>query len=129
MEQLRAAIHAGKEGRGGWLELAEQYGGLVKPDIVFFGESLPKRFRELRKVDLPAAQVLIIMGTSLQVTPFCDLVHDAPPTCPRLLCNMELVGMRDVRERRNGGLGLLCGEVSFITGVHAKIGATQRLEY
>jgi NAD-dependent deacetylase sirtuin 2 len=28
----------GKEGPGGWLELAERYGGLVKPDIVFFGE-------------------------------------------------------------------------------------------
>jgi NAD-dependent deacetylase sirtuin 2 len=84
--------------------------GLVKPDIVFFGESLPRRFVEKRLQDLPEAEVLIIMGTSLQVTPFCELIHDAPPTCPRLLVNMELVGMRDVRERRNNGVGLLCGE-------------------
>ena len=38
LEQLRTAIQAGKEGPGGWLELAERHGGLVKPDIVFFGE-------------------------------------------------------------------------------------------
>lgn len=38
IEQLRTAIQAGKEGPGGWLELAELHGGLVKPDIVFFGE-------------------------------------------------------------------------------------------
>ena len=43
VEQLRAAIHAGREGRGGWLELGAQYGGPVKPDIVFFGEELPPR--------------------------------------------------------------------------------------
>ena len=28
VEQLRAAIHAGKEGRGGWLELA-----VLEPDM------------------------------------------------------------------------------------------------
>ena len=81
--------------------------GLVKPDIVFFGEGLPERFREKRTYDLPSAEILIIMGTSLEVSPFCELVHDVPATCPRLLLNMELVGQRDRRERRNGGS--VCG--------------------
>ena len=31
-------FQAGKDGPGGWLRLADRYGGLVKPDIVFFGE-------------------------------------------------------------------------------------------
>ena len=40
--------------------------GYVKPDVVFFGEPLPDTFRLLEK-DLRAADLLIILGTSLQV--------------------------------------------------------------
>ena len=40
--------------------------GVVKPDIVFFGEMLPSRFH-LCESDLPQAGLLIIMGTSLEV--------------------------------------------------------------
>ena len=38
IEEVRAAIAQGKEGEEGWLAMAERHGGLVKPDIVFFGE-------------------------------------------------------------------------------------------
>lgn len=41
-------------------------GGIMKPDIVFFGESLPERFL-LHVVDFPTADLLLILGTSLQV--------------------------------------------------------------
>ena len=41
--------------------------GLVKPDIVFFGEDLPKRFYYYLK-DFPQADMLIVMGTSLEVS-------------------------------------------------------------
>uniref|UniRef100_A0A8C2XCA6 NAD-dependent protein deacetylase sirtuin-2 n=1 Tax=Cyclopterus lumpus TaxID=8103 RepID=A0A8C2XCA6_CYCLU len=47
---------------------------LVKPDIVFFGESLPVRFFTSMKMDFPRCDLLIIMGTSLQVQPFAGLV-------------------------------------------------------
>lgn len=40
--------------------------GIVKPDIVFFGEPLPQRFL-LHLADFPMADVLLILGTSLQV--------------------------------------------------------------
>lgn len=40
--------------------------GIVKPDIVFFGEPLPQRFL-LHVADFPMADVLLILGTSLQV--------------------------------------------------------------
>lgn len=40
--------------------------GIMKPDIVFFGESLPERFF-LHMVDFPTADLLLILGTSLQV--------------------------------------------------------------
>lgn len=40
--------------------------GIVKPDIVFFGELLPQRFM-LHVVDFPMADLLLILGTSLEV--------------------------------------------------------------
>lgn len=46
--------------------------GLVKPEIVFFGEALPSEFFEARSV--PAeADLIIVMGTSLTVHPFAAL--------------------------------------------------------
>lgn len=38
----------------------------VKPDVVFFGEDLPQKYF-LHTNDFPKADLLIIMGTSLQV--------------------------------------------------------------
>jgi NAD-dependent SIR2 family protein deacetylase len=66
-------------------------GGLVKPDIVFFGEGLPKRFFDCIP-DLQKADVLIVMGTSLQVHPFASLIDRVPSSCPRVLINLERVG-------------------------------------
>ncbi|XP_063108093.1 NAD-dependent protein deacetylase sirtuin-3, mitochondrial isoform X3 [Cavia porcellus] len=40
--------------------------GIVKPDIVFFGEPLPERFL-LHVLDFPMADLLLILGTSLEV--------------------------------------------------------------
>lgn len=53
--------------------------GLVKPDIVFFGESLPARFFQYMPTDFSKADLLIVMGTSLTVQPFASLIgshHD-----------------------------------------------------
>ncbi|KAG7277032.1 hypothetical protein CRUP_025442 [Coryphaenoides rupestris] len=43
-------------------------------NIVFFGESLPVRFFTSMKMDFPQCDLLIVMGTSLQVQPFAGLV-------------------------------------------------------
>lgn len=40
--------------------------GVVKPDIVFFGEQLPQRFL-LHLADFPMADLLFVIGTSLEV--------------------------------------------------------------
>ncbi|KAI0057778.1 NAD-dependent deacetylase sirtuin-2 [Artomyces pyxidatus] len=75
----------------GGIPRCERCHGLVKPDIVFFGESLPDSFSrsipELRKADL-----LIIMGTSLTVHPFASLAGMVPRNCPRVLINLDQVG-------------------------------------
>ncbi|KEF54436.1 NAD-dependent histone deacetylase SIR2 [Exophiala aquamarina CBS 119918] len=65
--------------------------GLVKPDIVFFGEALPEAFH--RKRGLPArADLAIVMGTSLTVQPFASLPSFVREETPRVLINLERVG-------------------------------------
>lgn len=66
-------------------------GGLVKPDIVFFGEALPESFHQSR--NLPAqADLAIVMGTSLTVQPFASLPSFVREETPRLLINRERAG-------------------------------------
>jgi len=67
-------------------------GGYVKPDIVFFGESLPERFFDCMMSDFPECDLLIIIGTSLTVQPFASLTERVGQECPRLLINMEKAG-------------------------------------
>ncbi|KAF8843348.1 NAD-dependent deacetylase sirtuin-2 [Paxillus ammoniavirescens] len=71
----------------------ERCNGLVKPNIVFFGEALPKRFYEAAcSLELKAdANLLIVMGTSLTVHPFASMV-DRVKGCPRVLINLDEVG-------------------------------------
>ncbi|KAF8676539.1 sirtuin family Class I subfamily [Rhizoctonia solani] len=66
-------------------------GGLVKPDIVFFGESLPERFHESLSL-LPFADLALVIGTSLTVHPFARLPQMVSDRCPRALLNMETAG-------------------------------------
>ena len=79
-------------------EQCEEY---VKPDIVFFGENLPVRFGQLAKVDFNRenCDLLIVMGTSLQVQPFAGLIEYPDIDCPRILINREKVG--EVPSRRS----------------------------
>jgi NAD-dependent histone deacetylase SIR2 len=82
--------------------------GPVKPNIVFFGESLPKEFHEawqkirnykLYEVTLfdkpkPISEdggcdLMIIVGTALAVTPFsCTVDQPHNDDCPRVLINL-----------------------------------------
>ncbi|KAE8145389.1 DHS-like NAD/FAD-binding domain-containing protein [Aspergillus avenaceus] len=68
-----------------------QCNGLVKPDIVFFGESLPGDFFDNRTLP-EQADLCIVMGTSLSVQPFASLPAFCRDGAPRILINMERVG-------------------------------------
>ncbi|KAF9823969.1 hypothetical protein SFRURICE_013506 [Spodoptera frugiperda] len=84
--------------------------GVVKPDIVFFGESLPDRFQRCLQEDFQQCDMLIIMGSSLEVQPFASLIDMVPDWCPRLLINREKAGVRSPLLRlwgvMSGGLQL-----------------------
>ena len=73
-------------------------GGLVKPDITFFGEqSSAMRLGEMIK-DMEQADLVIVLGTSLKVQPFNKLVVMPRKTVPRVLINRERVGAAPVLE-------------------------------
>ncbi|KAK0487748.1 DHS-like NAD/FAD-binding domain-containing protein [Armillaria novae-zelandiae] len=73
------------------IAFCEKCRGLVKPDIVFFGESLPDKFIQAIP-SVKMADLLLIIGTSLTVHPFASLAGLAEPLCPRVLVNLEKVG-------------------------------------
>ncbi|PRP83497.1 hypothetical protein PROFUN_04371 [Planoprotostelium fungivorum] len=76
--------------------------GLIKPDIVFFGESLPERFHQRVPLDFSECDLLIVIGTSLQVQPFASLIDRVKPQTPRLLINREEVGKQSAGLERFG---------------------------
>lgn len=68
-------------------------GGLIKPNITFFGEKLPARFHSLIERDFDTCDALIVIGTSLQVLPFSALIGKVRSHVPRLLINFEEAGV------------------------------------
>jgi NAD-dependent SIR2 family protein deacetylase len=85
-QEVPICIHCTKSGKA----LKKQRPAYVKPDIVFFGEGLPKRFHDMLPNDTESADLCMVLGTSLQVPPSAyipDMVN-----CPRVLLNRELVG-------------------------------------
>ena len=71
-------------------------GALLRPHIVFFGEAVPQFDHAVRIA--AAADVLIVVGTSLAVYPAASLVHYVRPGVPIYLVDP---GAPDVRTIRN----------------------------
>jgi len=68
--------------------------GVMKPDVVLFGEPMPPAVMRGLDEDTAAADLLLVLGTSLSVTP-CSLMPSlvgASGDAPRVLINREKVG-------------------------------------
>ena len=65
---------------------------VVRPDIVLFGEQLPSRFHSSIPADFSACDLLIVLGTSLAVSPFNTLVGRTKPGVPRVYINKTKPG-------------------------------------
>ncbi|KAL2890261.1 NAD-dependent protein deacetylase hst2-1 [Ceratocystis lukuohia] len=65
--------------------------GLIKPDIVFFGEGLPMEFTYSAHL-AREADLLLVLGTSLTVYPFAGAADMPSRETPRVLFNREQVG-------------------------------------
>jgi NAD-dependent SIR2 family protein deacetylase len=66
-------------------------GGIVKPDVVFFGEALPEAFYALAAKP-PEPELFIALGTSLQVQPAASFALAMAKTCPSALLNRDETG-------------------------------------
>jgi NAD-dependent SIR2 family protein deacetylase len=64
---------------------------LVKPDVTFFREPLPRRFLDRVDADCRAADLLLCMGTALKVKPVADIPAWVPAHVPTVLINRESV--------------------------------------
>ncbi|MDT8895398.1 NAD-dependent deacylase [Halomonas sp. I1] len=62
-------------------------GSQLRPDVVWFGEAVP-RFDEALEV-VADADLLLVVGTSLAVMPAASLIDEAPMAAPRVLVDPE----------------------------------------
>nr|ACO10392.1 NAD-dependent deacetylase sirtuin-2 [Caligus rogercresseyi] len=80
---LKREIFAAQESNGG-VPKCESCSGIVRPDVVLFGESMPPRFSQLAESELKKADLLLVIGTSLAVAPFNGLVGLTQSGTPRV---------------------------------------------
>nr|XP_023022612.1 NAD-dependent protein deacetylase sirtuin-1 [Leptinotarsa decemlineata] len=63
--------------------------GIMKPDIVFFGEGLPDTFHEAMAADKSECDLLLVIGSSLKVRPVALIPSSLPAHVPQILINRE----------------------------------------
>lgn len=68
--------------------IEESY-GVMKPNITFFGEALPRVFHDNINRDLADCDLVISIGTSLKVAPVADIVDKVRPEVPQILINKD----------------------------------------
>jgi NAD-dependent deacetylase len=69
IEQVEARLESGESET----PRCSQCGGLVKPDAVFFGEAIPPRALSVSQIQTARCDVLLVVGTSLQVYPAAQI--------------------------------------------------------
>jgi len=80
-----------EEIKAGGVPKCDKCGGVARPCVTFFGESLKSEVFSNQE-DFSKADALIVMGTTLMVYPFAGFVNDVSDMTPRLLINKEGTG-------------------------------------
>eukprot|EP01045_Picozoa_sp_COSAG04_P001033 COSAG04_NODE_31_length_35649_cov_21.693052_2_plen_390_part_00 len=77
--------------------VCEVHGALRDSSIVLYGDPIPDRFGDCAAQDFPvggqcgeAVDLVLVLGTSLQVAPFCALPNLAPRGSTRVLVSLKL---------------------------------------
>ena len=73
-------------------------GGILKPDAVFFGEAIPPRAMMISQIQSYKCDVLLVIGTSLQVFPAAQIpiaVRTKTPPAKVIEINREPSALRD----------------------------------
>lgn len=67
----------------------ENCGGQVRPAIVLYGEGFQEEVLEQATFAVSQAELVVIVGTSFQVHPFCDLIQFRAPRAKILVINQS----------------------------------------
>lgn len=62
-------------------------GGVLKPDVVFYGEALPERPLRRAQLAMWETRLLLVLGTSLQVYPAAGLPRECDSDVPFVVVN------------------------------------------
>ncbi|KAF1981087.1 chromatin regulatory protein sir2 [Aulographum hederae CBS 113979] len=70
--------------------------GVMKPDITFFGEGLPDKFFEIFSTnDRMKADLVIVIGTSMQVAPVSEIPFHVSPEVPQIYISKDPISHID----------------------------------
>ncbi len=119
----KAMVESIREGKPKYCEKCKSP---CKPDIVFFGESLPDRFFDKVAEVKHDCDFLMIMGSTLQVMPFNMLPLMVGPEVPRLVINNELPELF-AEDARNGDVYMAGDSDASITKLVALLGWNEEL--
>ena len=78
-----------------WLKSFKSF-GVMKLDIVFFGESLSSKYGDLIEQDVQECDLLLVTGTSLRVQPVASIPCKIGEQVPAILINKELSGKPNI---------------------------------
>lgn len=67
--------------------------GQIRPNIVLYGEGFAEGVIQQAISAVEAADLIVIVGTSFQVHPFCDLIYEKSPAAKILVINQTPISL------------------------------------
>ena len=87
-------------------------GGQLRPNVVWFGEAVPKMDKAIEIVK--TAEIFIIVGTSLNVYPAASLIHYTSNSCQKYIIDpnaAEENGISAIRQKASVGVPKLVDQI------------------
>jgi NAD-dependent deacetylase sirtuin 1 len=91
---------------------------ILKPDIVFFGQSLPEEFHRQMQLDKDDCDLLIVIGSSLKVQPVALIPSCLPEHVPQILINREPLKHLNFDVELLGDADAIVNELCHLLGGH-----------
>lgn len=90
--EAKKKIKKGKKRKNEWEDDSDECDddlpvGVMKPDITFFGEKLNDAFDDALLEDRDKVDLLLVIGTSLKVSPVSEILSHLPHSVPQILIN------------------------------------------
>ena len=85
--------------------------GVLKPDIVFFGEELSESFHQSVAADKLTTDLFLLIGSSLKVRPVAYIPFELPANVPQILINRERIRHHSLDVELLGDCDLIIEEI------------------